>query len=43
MNAGLWLAAAGKVPKIPADWPGWLVLIGFGLLLAAGIRKWMRS
>jgi hypothetical protein len=28
------LAAAGQLPKIPPDWPGWLV-IGIALLLLA--------
>jgi hypothetical protein len=37
------LAAAGQVPHIPADWPGWAILIGLGVLFVAGLRKWFRS
>ncbi len=36
-------APAGKVPKIPSDWPGWLILIGIILLALAGLRRRMRS
>jgi hypothetical protein len=43
VNGPLWLAAARQVPKIPSDWPGWLVLIAIGLLLLAALRKWMSS
>lgn len=37
MSAAPWLAASGHVPKIPADWPGWLVLILIGL----GVLYWL--
>lgn len=44
MNATL-LAVSGQVPKIPADWPGWLVVAVIGFLVlrwllgVLGIRK----
>jgi hypothetical protein len=37
------LAASGQVPKIPADWPGWLTLAVLALIVATALRKWMRS
>lgn len=37
------LAAGHQVPKIPSDWPGWLVLIALGLIVLAALRKWMGS
>jgi hypothetical protein len=33
----------GKLPKVPADWPGWLILIAIILLVSAAIRRWLRS
>lgn len=36
-------APPGQLPKIPSDWPGWLILIGLGLLIVAGFLKWLRS
>lgn len=37
------LAAASKLPQIPADWPGWVILIILILLAAAGLRRWLKS
>jgi hypothetical protein len=34
-----YLASAPKPPHIPADWPGWLVLIVIGLLLGRWLLK----
>jgi hypothetical protein len=39
-NAG---PAAGKVPKVPSSWPGYLVIGGVILLVLAGLRRWLRS
>jgi hypothetical protein len=36
------LAASRKVPYLPADWSGWLVLIIIGLVLLALLRRRMR-
>jgi len=33
------LAASGQLPKIPADWPGWAVIIIVLLLLARWLLK----
>lgn len=33
------LAAAGQVPKIPSDWPGWVVIGLVVLLLARWLLK----
>ena len=35
------LAAGGQVPKIPADWPGWLILIVIGFLGLRVLLKWL--
>lgn len=40
MTAAL-LAAAGQVPKIPADWPGWLILAVIGFLGLRVLLKWL--
>jgi hypothetical protein len=36
------LAAAGHLPKIPADWPGWLVIAVIAVLLLRGLLKLLR-
>lgn len=33
------LATSGQLPKIPSDWPGWLVIIAIGLLLLRFLLK----
>ncbi len=36
-------AASAPAGKLPADWPGWLILIAMILLVLAGLRKLLRS
>jgi hypothetical protein len=33
------LAASGQIPRIPADWPGWLVIGIVALLLARWLLR----
>lgn len=37
------LAASSSLPRIPANWPGWLILFGLAVALAAGVRRWFKS
>lgn len=43
MTAAGLLAASGHLPKIPADWLGWLVLAALALIVLTVLRNWMRS
>jgi hypothetical protein len=36
------LTAAGS-PHVPANWPGWVVIIVIALLVLGGLGKWLKS
>lgn len=42
MTGGMWLAAARQMPKIPADWLGWVVVIVLVLVLGRALLKALR-